>query len=520
MKTYFFSTLLILSTKLWLIYSAQPPTSRLSQIDIGTLTDTVLNHKNATDVINYPQEDAPQQRKSDVTIVNQSLSATDNCNPPGGLYEYDPVDSQIELAWAVRSEQKVDLRWRVVGSSQWTVVQDLPTVAPNSGGIGTTGFYRLTGLTPGVAYEWAVQRICDATNRSAYTAPRTFTAHCGAPDFLVELQIQPTTAQVGWRAVDGTTYRVQYRTQTPVDSPWQTLPDKIMQGSGLSVAQLNNLASGTAYEWRVMTICSPTSSSDFSEPHSFTTTCAPPTNFFSEYATTTSTRVYWDPITPDAQYRVRWRRDGVENWTEGVPTTNTYYEVTSLQLGLYRFQVQRICDGQPGNYSNDYLVIAYCYPVSTLNTDTVTAETAQLRWSAFDSNTSYNIQWRSVGTESWPQSVTTSSAGSYTLTSLLPATNYEWRIQTLCSDGNVSEFSPTNSFTTLLPPVIVTVKAGVWTDPSVWSTNIVPNETNDVEIRHLVNLPSGTIAKAKLLRYSIGGKLNVDSNAHLKIRLE
>ncbi|GAB3887045.1 hypothetical protein GCM10028825_17350 [Spirosoma agri] len=411
----------------------------------------------------------------------------------------------------------INLQWRPAGTSTWTLVQNLPTSSPTSNGQ-TTGFYQLTDLTPGTAYEWNVQRICDETVRSSFTAPRTFTAICGSPEYLQEGQIQPTVAEVYWRAVYGISYRVQWRTKIPADSPWQTLPDKKMNSNGLLFAQFSDLAPGTAYEWQVMTLCSATNSSTFSSPRSFTTVCAPPVNFTQAYITSTSARVQWAAVSPETQYKVRWRRDNSTEWQEGAPTSNAYFDIAPLQTAtLYRVQVQSICGGIPGSYSSDVLIGTWCFPPNStyIRTTDITATSAQLHWAPFDSTTSYEIQWRVAGTDSWPQSLTTSAMGAYTLPDLIPKTNYEWRIRTLCADSNVSDFSDNYPFTTSLKSVIYSVQAGSWMNPTTWSANRIPTSTDLVEIQHDVVIPANETGKSQSIQYKAGGKLRVSTNVKL-----
>ncbi|MBD2705123.1 fibronectin type III domain-containing protein [Spirosoma sp. BT702] len=459
-------------------------------------------------------------RCSDGNVSDYSTSyffRTTNCPLPLSVKEYDLVNTQIQLAWLVNYDQIVDLHWRLVGSPTWTVIENLPAPNPNQGGGQATGSYILDNLTPNAVYEWGVQSICSSESKSSFTAPRTFTAICGKVDFMGEFQIQPTSAEIYWRAVYGISYRVQWRSKNPANNAWQTLPDQLMQSFGILTHLFNGLTPGEEYEWRIMTVCSANSSSSYTEPRSFTTTCAPPGNCFTDYSTSSSARVMWSYLGPDAQYRVRWRREEINTWTEGQPTSNAYYDINSLQPGIHYWQVQRICNDRPGSYSSDNLFIAYCYPVHYLSTTGVSSTSAQIQWKAFDNNTNYKIQWRPSGTEGWPQSATTTAVGMYKLNKLLPETNYEWRVQTLCHDTNQSDFSEINSFTTGLAPSVVTIKAGVWTDPSIWSVNRVPTEMDLVEIHHAVTVLSGTSGKARIIQYSPGGKLTIDSTAQLKI---
>ncbi len=83
-----------------------------------------------------------------------------------------------------------------------------------------------------------------------------------------------------------------------------------------------------------------------------------------------------------------------------------------------------------------------CVPVSTsgcntplsLSSSGVTTTGAILSWAAAANATSYNVQYRVVGTTTYTSTSNTST--SVTLSGLTSATNYEWNVQTICASGS------------------------------------------------------------------------------------
>ncbi|MEP7128308.1 MAG: M4 family metallopeptidase, partial [Chitinophagales bacterium] len=80
-----------------------------------------------------------------------------------------------------------------------------------------------------------------------------------------------------------------------------------------------------------------------------------------------------------------------------------------------------------------------------LNATSITNTSATLNWTAVSGATSYNVQYRPVGSSTW--SSTTSTTVSKTVSTLTIATQYEFQVQTVCS-GGTSSFSGSVNFTT------------------------------------------------------------------------
>ena len=79
--------------------------------------------------------------------------------------------------------------------------------------------------------------------------------------------------------------------------------------------------------------------------------------------------------------------------------------------------------------------------VAVLSTD---QSSVSIAWVAGASETSWNIEYREVGAETWTSAATAVTATTYTINNLNPATDYEVRVVTVCTEGNyygVAEFS-------------------------------------------------------------------------------
>ena len=68
-----------------------------------------------------------------------------------------------------------------------------------------------------------------------------------------------------------------------------------------------------------------------------------------------------------------------------------------------------------------------------------------------------------------------------------------------------------------LDGVFVSVKAGSWADPSVWLCGTVPTARVVVNLRHILSIPAGYVARCGILRYDAGGRLELGSAARLNL---
>lgn len=86
-----------------------------------------------------------------------------------------------------------------------------------------------------------------------------------------------------------------------------------------------------------------------------------------------------------------------------------------------------------------------CGTPSGLAASSVTSSTATVSWTAVSGATSYNVQFRIVGTTTWTTGTVTTTSAS--LSGLTASSNYEWQVQANCN-GTLSAFA-SGAFTTL-----------------------------------------------------------------------
>lgn len=198
-----------------------------------------------------------------------------------------------------------------------------------------------------------------------------------------------------------------------------------------------------------------------------TPTCAVPTGMQWQNTTATSFQPRCDGVA-GYSYIFHYRASGTTTWTEttaipctttGVGTVETIF--TGLTNGVsYEWQVKTVCSvGNESAYSASTFSSTFCQPAN-LNTPSgsqITSTTAYLAWNNFGIPLNVNLRWRVVGATLW-NTANNLSGTNNTLTSLLPSSNYEVQIQTICADGSLSAFSTSRTFTTLcaLPTATLT----------------------------------------------------------------
>ncbi len=103
-----------------------------------------------------------------------------------------------------------------------------------------------------------------------------------------------------------------------------------------------------------------------------------------------------------------------------------------------------------GTFSDFWIVkIAsdVCVLPSGLFENNITPSKATLHWDAIAGADTYQVWYRTTGAGTWIKK--SSATNSKTIKSLSPGTNYEYKVRTKCSDGEFSDFSSLENFTTL-----------------------------------------------------------------------
>ncbi|GAB3881086.1 M43 family zinc metalloprotease [Spirosoma agri] len=374
------------------------------------------------------------------------VSFTIPCQAPTYPYSY-PARVSASLSWSNSvSGQTYNLRWRVVGSADWTV-RNLPA---------TTSFYSLTDLQPSTTYEWQIQGVCSPTVSSDFTPLQTFsTLSCQTPTSLQASTVASSWAYLYWSInyyETGRTTELRYRVVGSAD--WTVVNN--LTTTGYSLAGLSN---NTPYEWQVRSICPGGQQSDFSTSSYFTTVCAIPQGLYNAI-TATGARLSWYTSgstemgrTFELQYRVA----GSGDWNSVSNLSNTNYVLTGLSTNVaYEWRVRQACSANAqSEYSTTATFTTRCNPVLSYNAyvSYVTSSSAQFFWYVEnEAGTTYEIRYRPLGSSEWTTTVSnltaTTSAGNFNVTNLPNNTTFEWQVSTVCSSTERSAFTTGPNFTT------------------------------------------------------------------------
>ncbi|WP_435354130.1 fibronectin type III domain-containing protein [Emticicia sp. SJ17W-69] len=257
------------------------------------------------------------------------------CTAPTGLGNGNVTLTSADLIWlSVSGGISYEVRYRVQGSNTaWTTqTVNAPTVTPNS-----TVIYGITGLSPQTSYEWQVRTICAPLN-TAFSTLATFMTSCPLPTSLNTTDITTNSAKLNWTlGLPGATYDLQWRLVGA--NTWTTVA-----GIATNFYTLTGLSVGGNYQWQVRSNCSPTVSSAYATPISFTASCPLPTNLSVANLLPGSVQLNWSGGYAGGTYSVQWRQQGTSTWTTINNISSLPYTLTGLTAGtIYEWQVKLLC---------------------------------------------------------------------------------------------------------------------------------------------------------------------------------
>jgi hypothetical protein len=268
-----------------------------------------------------------------------------------------------------------------------------------------------------------------------------------------------TSILLDWDDMSGALeYEVKYRNEGALF--WEVLY------VGTSDAQIDDLFSGTPYEYKVLSICNAdrSSTSDYTAIGAITTNgsagCEVPVGtVVTQDADLQQVTLDWDDADGALSYDFRYRIDGIIEWT---PVDLSESELT-LAIGAelfsgtdYEYKIRTVCTAD-GSVSSEFTTVS---SFTTIGMDACEVPTNILvgypsdtelsfDWDDEPNAEEYEIQYRvQFGGTGWFTGFTPTS--DYTLGSLASGTNYEYKIRSICSaDGTLfSDFSPIGSTST------------------------------------------------------------------------
>lgn len=206
----------------------------------GTYTVTVTNPDGQTSATTFNLNCAPVA-----------------CGDPSGLGSSAITNTSATVNWsAVTNALSYDVDYKKTSDPSWTNVATATTLTS----------VNISGLTPGITYDWRVKANCSGGSGNYVASQFTTSAPCNQPTNLSSSSITSNSAKVQWSSISGgTSYDVYYKKTS--DPTWT--PAAV--GTTLTSVNLNNLTPSTSYDWEVKTNCGSNGSSIYSSAQFSTT---------------------------------------------------------------------------------------------------------------------------------------------------------------------------------------------------------------------------------------------------------
>jgi hypothetical protein len=410
-------------------------------------------------------------------VANITCGSTQICLAPISVNATPTNNTSAVLNWIDPNQ----------GTGPWEILLTANGTAISQTIIAQSNPFDLTGLTPGVIYTASVRSICGNTT-SDWSSPITFTtgttATCFEPTNIAISGVTTTTANINWAISSN-------------NSQWQVIiapcgtPNPTPNNTGVLVItntyQAVGLNPNTCYSVFIRSMCSPTTSSSWSQAYTFTT-LANTTNPL------TCGGIFTDPEGSSASY------SNNANSTVTICPTNTGDQVTvtftsfSLEAnydGLYVYNgnsntspqiasangAASIPGGLAGAYwgttlpgpftsthSSGCLTFVFrsdtsvvqsgwianitcglaptCPKPTNLVVTGVTTTSATLGWVNNSSATSWEVIALPCGTAPTSTSVgIVTTVNPYTFTNLTPNSCYQLYVRAICSPSDNSDWS-------------------------------------------------------------------------------
>ena len=370
------------------------------------------------------------------------------CNTPAQIGAVGVTDGSAAIAWSPTGATSYTLQYRLSDSTNWISVA--VTIGANDSTV-----RRLTGLQLCKVYVVRVRANCSATESSDWSRLADFRTlgcplPCLAPSGLFAAP-RDSSATLTWLSVASTTVGRTYIVQ------WKSSRDTVWHTSTTSenTLVLRGLTPCNEYQYRVKTVCSNTSSSDYSETAKFKTggcvaPCSSPRELSGRTDGTTKIVLGW-ASTGAVAYEVQYRIDTSQTWITVRDSTNYFQHTTTRTCTPYTFRVRSLCSTSTTMVSewsaSKTIISAGCVPVVHCEAPrrlsyVPAATSALLRWDSI-AGVTYDLQWmnaRDSSANPW-HTVSAIHGNSYNLTGLTACTVYIFRVKTNCNASSVSGWS-------------------------------------------------------------------------------
>ncbi len=379
------------------------------------------------------------------------IAIRETCPSPTRLTATQITQTSATLSWVAGGASKWDLEYGLSGFTLGRGTQ-IHTTIPS---------YTVSGLTPGMGYDFYVRSSCGLVHASSWAGPDAFTTlsatlPCPAPSSLLATQITQTNARLSWITGGASTWDLEYGLSG------------FTLGSGTRISTttpsytVSGLTPGQSYQFYVRDSCGVGHVSSWAGPHTFTTLsailpCPSPLSLLATQVTQTNAALSW--ITGGAS---NWDLEyGLSGFSLGsgtrISTTTPSYTVSGLTPGQsYQFYVRDSCGAGyvsswtgPDAFTTLSITLP-CLSPSLLGTSNITQTGARLWWMSSGASTSnWGLEYGLSGFPLGSGTRISTTTPSYTVSGLTSGTDYDFYVRDSCGVGHVSSWAGPYTFTTL-----------------------------------------------------------------------
>ncbi len=194
-------------------------------------------------------------------------------------------------------------------------------------------------------------------------------------------------------------------------------PNTSLQGITLTGGRLNLYAMLQEYEDQ----CDP---------------CPAPFAAITTDITDHSTLIKWSEIADYQSVALRWRKAGTDTWIVVNNVTDSFLLTGLPACTVYEYSLSAVCtQGMSSDWTApaSFRTDGCCEPPASVWVEWTNTTAASIAWSGVTASTGYRLQVRPAG-GNWQEYVVNATA--FSLQALLPCTQYEAQVQTICDTGS------------------------------------------------------------------------------------
>jgi len=245
------------------------------------------------------------------------------------------------------------------------------------------------------------------------------------------------------------------------------------------------------------------------EKKSISITCGVPSGLTVVSITDSSAKLEWTVVFNAFSYNVQYKEVNASTWSTVNTKSNSFTVAGLTPLSRYEYQVQTLCELGTSSFSTSYSFntidgAVSCGTPVEFRAYSIIDVSATISWKAIAEATSYNIQYRVKGAESWMSGNTTGNL--FVVVGLDASTRYEYQVQTVCAAGksdytascffNTLATRPNNNLINLSNEVSQSNPLSIYPNPAVNSATVsyTADADNMITIR-LYDITGKTISK-------------------------